>query len=241
MEKEFQVCLALDGIAPQRAFGLSSALGGFVHITKIHEFYHAEGPYIIRALRKARARRIWIDAKVNETPVAAAQCVRAFVGNGADIVTVYAGGGIEMMKAAVAAAFEINVTAEIWAVPLLSSLGQEDIDRDFGQYGGSPTARQIVLNRTSMAQEAGIKTIVCSAEEIEVLSGQDDLREMRLVAVGTRSPGVSPGVQKRSGTPKQAVEAGAKIVVVGSEVTAAPDPIAAFERFLQSIAAPQTE
>lgn len=139
-----------------------------------------------------------------------------------------------MMRAAVAAAEDDleQTLAEIWAITVLTSLDDAEIARI---YGKDRTRFDIVHEFALMAKEAGVWTVVCSAQEVGMLRQSPDLVGMKFVVPGTRSAGVALGQQKRSGTPAQAIADGATYLVAGSQVTKADDPVAAFNTMAAEI------
>ena len=235
-----RICLALDGLSLEDAVSITSRVGNRCYAAKIHDLYDAEGPNVISILKNAGMKRVWVDYKTHDTKDTVGLRVKALVRNGADIITVHASGGVSMMRAAVEAAFSKvefsrneDVPMEIWAVTVLTSLDDGEIHRT---YGKDRTRNQIVLDFALMAREAGIKGLICSAQEVGMLSAHRDLRDMVFTVPGTRSAGVALGQQKRSGTPKQALTAGATYLVAGSQVTKSVDPVAAFDTFAAEIA-----
>ena len=231
---ESRICLALDGLSAERAIVLTSELAPWIYAAKIHDLYDAEGPNIIRLLKKAGAKRLWVDDKLHDTPDTVALRTRALIRNGANIVTVHAAGGIPMMKAAVEAALSEcgDVLAEIWAITVLTSLSPKEVERI---YGKGRTPKEIVLDLALDAREGGMKGIVCSAQEVAMLREWPDFDDKKLVVPGTRSAGVAAGSQKRSGTPAQAIADRASLLVAGSQVTKAKDPVAAFKALATEI------
>lgn len=221
---ESKICLALDGFGGQAAVALVNTPGQRCYAVKIHDLYDEYGPVILMDLRAAGARRIWVDAKLHDTPDTVARRMQALVGNGADIVTVHASGGVPMMRKAVQSARDENPDAEVWAISVLTSLDREEVQRIYHE---APDLQ--VFELASMAREAGVQGIVCSALEVATLSRSPALAGMQFVVPGTRSAGVALGQQKRSGTPRQAVDDGATLLVAGSQVTKAEDPVAAFD------------
>jgi orotidine-5'-phosphate decarboxylase len=229
-----KIILALDGLSSGRAIELIMKLGQRLRAVKLHDLLDFYGPSIIVALKEAGAEVPWVDYKLHDTKDTVALRVRALIKNGAKIITVHASGGIPMMKAAVEATFSESGErlAEIYGITLLTSLDDVEIGRI---YGKDRTREQIVHELALMAHEAGVRTVVCSAMEVKMLKESSDLPEMRFTVPGTRSAGVALGQQKRSGTPKQAIDDGADELVAGSQVTKAEDPVAAFESMASEI------
>lgn len=233
---ESKICLALDDLTTEKSIELTVALAPWLYAVKIHDQYDDQGHSIVKDLRRAGAKRVWVDYKLHDTPGTVAARARALARNGASIITVHTAGGIPMMKAAIDAVFtDCGPAAEIWGITLLTSLGPTDIERDFGKYGNNLTAEQIVVNRALMAKEAGLKTVVCSAQEVGMLRKCSDLAGMRFTVPGTRSVGVAAGQQKRSGTPYQAIIDGANLLVAGSQVTKDKYPVGAFRAMAAEI------
>lgn len=221
------LCLALDGLSINAANRLAEELGSRCHALKIHDLYDAMGSTAVAVISQYGALP-WIDYKLHDTKDTVGLRVKALIGNGARIITVHASGGVPMMKAAIAATLDETgyAFAEIWAITVLTSLDDDEIKRI---YGKDRTREEIVHEFALMAKEAGVRTVVCSAQEVGMLSQSADLAGMKFVVPGTRSAGVALGQQKRSGTPAQASADGATFLVAGSQVTKAEEPVAAFD------------
>lgn len=223
-----KISLALDGLTAARAFELVRQLGKWLRAVKLHDLLDAHGPSILSELKHAGAECLWVDYKLHDTRDTVGLRVEALVRNGAKIITVHASGGVPMMKTAVDATFSgcNEQLAEIYAITVLTSLDDDEIKRI---YGSERTRQQIVHELALMAYEAGVRTVVCSALEVQYLSDAHDLHEMKFVVPGTRSVGVALGQQKRSATPLEAIAWGADELVAGTQVTKAEDPVAAFK------------
>lgn len=231
--KKTPVCLALDGLTIEAALLLASELRNRIHAVKIHDLFDMYGPYVITQLMEIGAPRVWIDHKVHDTKDTVALRVQAHIRNGAQIVTVHASGGIPMMEEAVRATHigKHDAPAEIWATTILPSLDDAEISRI---YGADRTRAQIVFEFATMAKEAGVRTIECSAQEVKTLSESPLLAGMQFTVPDTRSAGVALGQQKRW-TPAQAALDGATFLVAGSQVTKAADATKAFDAFIAGI------
>lgn len=232
-----KICLELDCLSAAQAYRLTRTLGPQCYAVKIRGLLYSQGGRIIGGLSNAGRTKVFVDVKIHDIPGAAAENAMEIACHGAHIISVHAGGGIPMMKAVVN---RLNksfgpAAVSVWAVTLLTSLGPTEIERDFGKYGKNPTAKQIVLNRALMAKEAGVKCVICSPQEVRMLSKHPGLKGMKFVTPGVRSLGANIGDQKRIGTPKQALDDGASLIVVGSQVTEAEDPVAAFNAIMEEI------
>ena len=141
---------------------------------------------------------------------------------GVDILNVHAAGGPAMLKAAVEAARGVNPDTKVIAVTVLTSLADADLDA-VGQRG--PAADQ-VARLAALTRDSGLHGVVCSAHEIASLRaalGPDFL----LVVPGIRPKGADLGDQQRVMGPKEALDAGASILVIGRPIIAAQDPVEA--------------
>jgi orotidine-5'-phosphate decarboxylase len=126
-------------------------------------------------------------------------------------MTVHASGGSEMVRAAVTAAPDIEVTA----VTILTSLSEEELFR----VGFANPALESAVSLAELASAAGARAIVCSPLEISAIRA----------AVGSAITIITPGVrpagtagsddQMRTMTPKSALDAGADYVVIGRPIT----------------------
>lgn len=228
-----KIALALDGLSLEKAARLTVSLGVWLRAVKVHDLLDAIGPLVITVIRGLGGTP-WVDYKIHDTKDTVVLRVKALVRNGAKIITVHASGGVPMMKAAVEATVSDSgdMMAEIWAVTVLTSLDDEEIGRI---YGKDRTREQIVREFALMAKEAGVRTVVCSAQEVRMLSNDPELQGMEFTVPGTRSAGVALGQQKRSGTPAQAIEDGTTCLVAGSQVTKAEDPFEAFKSMAAEI------
>jgi len=229
-----KLCLALDGLSLEASLRLlnTGGFGNLAYAVKVHALLDQDGPRMIGRLREYGAAKIWVDAKLHDTKDTVGYRVAALRNHEADIITVHASGGIPMMREAVKAG---GADTLIWAITVLTSLDDEEIA---AIYGRERTRSQIVNDLAHMAKDAGVDGLVCSAQEVGMLFQDPTLAGLKLVVPGTRSAGVDLGQQKRSGTPRQAIAAGATFLVAGSQVTMSADPSAAFAAMEDEIKGP---
>jgi orotidine-5'-phosphate decarboxylase len=193
------------------------------------EFFSAHGPAGVRAFSDLDLP-IFLDLKFHDIPNTVAGAVRAAASLGVDILNVHAAGGPAMLKAAAEAARTVNPKTKVIAVTVLTSLADADLDL-VGQRG--PAADQ-VMRLAGLTRECGLHGVVCSAHEIKALRaklGEDFL----LVVPGIRPKGADQGDQQRVMGPKEALEAGASLLVIGRPITAAPDPVEAAKAIAASL------
>ena len=190
------------------------------------ELYYAEGPSIVREL-KARGHKIFLDLKLHDIPNTVKKSMAVLSRLDVDMTNLHAAGTIEMMKAAVEGLTREDGTRPLLiAVTQLTSTDQESMERDILI---KEPIDQVVMHYAKTAKNAGLDGIVCSPLE----AGQ--VHETCGNAFLTITPGVrfadgDVGDQKRVMTPAQAKEIGSDYIVVGRPITAAADPVAAYER-----------
>ena len=165
---------------------------------------------------------MFLDLKLHDIPQQVSGAVRAAEQTGASLLTIHAAGGAEMVRAATEAAE--NVT--ILAVTVLTSLDDESLS-DIGMSG---PAEKAVLRLAELALENGAGGLVCSPLEVGALRNRFGARSdggPLLVVPGIRPGGSDAGDQKRTLAPRDAVDRGADLIVVGRPITGASDPAAA--------------
>ena len=210
--------------AEKLALDLTGAAGG-IKLGK--EFFTTHGPAGVHRVRDAADIPVFLDLKFHDIPNTVAGAVRSACRMKSYMMTIHAGGGPAMIRAAVdaaeAGASEHNAPRPlIIAVTVLTSLDQADLNAVGVEASPSDQARRLA----ALAQANGADGIVCSPHEIEVLR-QDLGPDFVLVVPGIRPAGTDAGDQKRIMTPEQAVDLGATHLVIGRPITQAPDPAAA--------------
>ncbi|MGE5926990.1 MAG: orotidine-5'-phosphate decarboxylase [Gemmatimonadota bacterium] len=198
----------LDGLPEARWVKVGSVLMG------------REGPALVARLR-ARGLSVFLDLKWHDIPNTVAGAVAAARDAGIAMATVHTLGGIRMMAAAAAAAEGVAIVG----VTVLTSHDAAGYDRAVGRRGTRLEDEVVRLAGEAMA--AGLAGIVCSPQELHVVSRAVGPGK-RLVVPGIRGPGDAAGDQVRTATPEEAVARGATHLVVGRPIIAAADPRAAF-------------
>jgi orotidine-5'-phosphate decarboxylase len=224
--------VALDVADAPAAVALAEALGDSCPFYKIGgELFTAEGPSIVRTIRD-RGASVFLDLKFHDIPNTVRSAVRSAARLGVRLVTVHASGGLEMLRAAVAAARESNPDCGVLAVTVLTSLNGEALARVWGRPVADLTDE--VLRLAETAAEAGAHGIVCSGLEAR------RVRDRFGDALATLVPGVRLGGgehhdQARVVTPRDAAAAGARYIVLGRTVTAAESPRDAMKAVLADL------
>lgn len=201
------------------------------------ELFVSVGPEIVRTL-KNRQKRIFLDLKFHDIPNTVARATHAAASYGVDLITIHAAAGRSALKSAVVAGGEGAQKGEcsppkLIAITLLTSLSSRDLAFDLKIPVELP---EYALQMALLAQETGLDGAVCSPQEVSQLRqvcGDDFL----LVCPGVRPSWAEAGDQRRSMTPACALKAGADYLVIGRPITSATDPVAAWERICDELAA----
>lgn len=187
------------------------------------------GPEIIKEIRK-KGGRIFLDLKFHDIPNVVAGAVEAAAGFGVEMMTVHTLGGEEMLKAAAKAVEKIKPRPKIFGVTVLTSLE----DKDLKKIGVKGRCFEEVKRLAQMAKKCGLDGIVASAREVKML--QKILPPSFLIVTpGIRPKGKASRDQKRTMTPKEAIQAGSDYLVIGRPITQAKDPRKAVEEIIRDI------
>jgi orotidine-5'-phosphate decarboxylase len=170
--------------------------------------------------------RVMIDLKGHDIPATVANACTRMRPCPPWAVTVHASGGMEMISAAVKALE--GTGTKVLAVTVLTSLAEEDCKEIYNRL-----PMDQVVGMAKLAHDAGADGIVCSPEEVGVLSSMPWGRKMLFVTPGIRSPGKDANDQRRVGTPAEAMKAGATHLVMGRQILGAADPAAEVARLLK--------
>lgn len=235
------IIVALDVPTAARALALAEVLAPVVGAFKIgSELFTSAGLEIVRLIRGTGAA-VFLDLKFHDIPNTVAKAVAAAVRLDVQMLTVHTSGGVEMMRAAEAAAQETARLLErppplVLGVTVLTSLNSQEL----GDVGQAANVGKQVERLASLAAKAGLRGLVCSPLELVGLR-QFLPSDLQLVTPGIRAAGDAAGDQKRTLSAAEAISAGADWLVIGRPICASENPRAAAEEIWQSLAgAPAT-
>lgn len=190
------------------------------------ELFYGEGPDIVRTL-KQRGHRVFLDLKLHDIPNTVKRAMQVLSRLEIDMVNVHAAGAASMMQAALEGLRRPDGTRPLLiAVTQLTSTDQTIMERDLLI---EKPIDAVVSHYAKTAKSAGLDGVVCSpleAQGVHKSCGADFLT----VTPGVRFAGGEHADQKRVMTPAQAKLAGSDYIVVGRPITAASDPVAAYEK-----------
>ncbi len=190
------------------------------------ELFYAAGPDIIREIKK-RGHKIFLDLKLHDIPNTVMKAMKVLSDLDVDMCNLHASGTIAMMEAAIKGLTRPDGTRPLLiAVTQLTSTSQERMEQDLLI---KEPIDKVVMHYASNAKAAGLDGVVCSALEAQKVHdtcGKDFLT----ITPGIRFADGEVGDQVRVMTPEQANKIGSDYIVVGRPITAAADPVAAYER-----------
>jgi len=228
------IICAIDTPDIFHAAALAGKLHGSVGAIKLGlEFFTANGAQGVRPL--AAHFSVFLDLKFHDIPNTVGKAILATADINTFMMTVHTAGGKAMLRAAADTATELaEITGKerpnIVGVTVLTSLDQDDMV----SVGVNDKLHDQVKRLAELAQSAGLDGVVCSPQEIAILRrhcGDDFI----LVVPGIRPAGADKGDQKRTMTPKEAIEQGADYLVIGRPITGAENPKKAAQAILKSL------
>lgn len=221
------VIIACDFASAEKTFEFLDKFTDRKPFVKIGmELFYAEGPSIVKEIKK-RGHKIFLDLKLHDIPNTVKKAMSVLSNLEVDICNLHAGGTVAMMGAAIEGLTRPDGTRPLLiAVTQLTSTNQESMEADLLI---KEPIDQVVMHYAANAKKAGLDGVVCSpleAGKVHDVCGKDFLT----VTPGVRFADGDLGDQKRVMTPAQAKVIGSDYIVVGRPITAAADPVAAYNR-----------
>ena len=230
---ERDVIIACDFSSAEETFKFLDKFEGKKPFVKIGmELYYAEGPGIVREI-KARGHKIFLDLKLHDIPNTVKKAMAVLSRLDVDMCNLHAAGTVNMMRAALEGLTRPDGTRPLLiAVTQLTSTSEETMKSDLLI---DRPLDEVVMHYAECAKTAGLDGIVCSPREagkVHERCGKDFVT----VTPGVRFADGDVGDQVRVMTPAEAKKIGSDFIVVGRPITAAADPVAAYERCIREFA-----
>ena len=224
------VIVACDFASAEATFAFLDKFTGKKPFVKIGmELYYAEGPSIVREIKK-RGHKIFLDLKLHDIPNTVKKAMAVLSNLDVDITNLHAAGATAMMEGALEGLTRPDGTRPLLiAVTQLTSTDQETMERDLMIHA---PIDEVVMHYAATAKKAGLDGIVCSPLEAGKVHERCG-KEFLTITPGVRFADGDTGDQKRVMTPAAAKEIGSDYIVVGRPITAAADPVAAYERCVE--------
>jgi orotidine-5'-phosphate decarboxylase len=222
------VIIACDFSSAEKVYSFLDKFGEKRPFLKIGmELFYKEGQAMVKEL-KNRGHKIFLDLKLHDIPNTVRKAMFNIGAMDVDITNVHAAGGIRMMQEArlglaEGAESQGYQPPKLIAVTQLTSTDQEMLETEL--LIKEPIA-DVVKKYAENAKKAGLDGVVCSPLEAPIMT----LLDLISVTPGIRLLGDSVNDQKRVSTPEGAKKMGSTYIVVGRSITAAEDPLAAYER-----------
>jgi len=219
-----KIIVALDVPTKKQALELVEQLRGQISFFKIGlQLYTAEGPEVVQAVQSAGAK-VWLDLKLHDIPNTVARAVESASALGVQLLTIHLSGGGEMIRAAASAKKD---KMSILGVTVLTS----STDETLHEIGVAGKVNDQVLRLAKLGADNGIDGIVASAHEIKRLRAELG-DKIKIAVPGIRPSWADVGDQKRTMTPREAIDAGADYLVIGRPIIARKNPREAAQKIL---------
>ena len=227
------VIIACDFSSKEQTLNFLDKFTGRKPFVKIGmELFYAEGPEIVRTI-KERGHRIFLDLKLHDIPNTVKKAMSVLRNLDVDMTNVHAAGTVDMMKAAIEGLTREDGTRPLLiAVTQLTSTSEERMQKEL-LIGAS--INDTIIKYAENAKAAGLDGVVCSPLEAAMVKEACG-KEFMTVTPGVRFADGDVGDQVRVTTPERAKEIGSDFIVVGRPITAADDPVAAYERCMREFA-----
>ena len=224
------VIIACDFASGKKTLELLDLFGEHKPFVKIGmELFYAEGPEIVRQI-KARGHKIFLDLKLHDIPNTVKKSMNVLSNLDVDMTNLHAAGGSKMMAGALDGLTREDGTRPILiAVTQLTSTDSETLKNEL--LIDTPMA-ETVMSYAENAKNSGLDGVVCSPLEAAAVHERCG-KGFLTVTPGVRFADGDVGDQKRVMTPAEAKKVGSDYIVVGRPITAADDPVAAYERCIK--------
>ena len=222
-----QIIIALDFDSADKVYAFLDRFGGRKLFVKIGmELYYAQGPEIVREIKK-RGHRIFLDLKLHDIPNTVMKAMRVLSSLDVDMCNLHAAGTREMMEAAVRGLTRADGTRPLLiAVTQLTSTDERALHDQLLIDRPMP---EVVMHYAALAKEAGLDGVVCSPLEAPIVHKSCGASFLT-VTPGVRFADGEKSDQVRVTTPADAKKLGSDYIVVGRPITAAPDPVEAYQK-----------
>lgn len=224
------VIIACDFSSKEQTLAFLNRFEGRKPFVKIGmELFYAEGPEIVREIKR-RGHKIFLDLKLHDIPNTVKKAMAVLSRLDVDMCNVHAAGTVEMMRYAIE-----GLTREDGTRPLLIAVTQltsTSEERMHDELLIDATINETITHYADNARKAGLDGVVCSPLESQIVKSRCG-SDFVTVTPGIRFADAAGDDQVRITTPARAREIGSDYIVVGRPITAAADPVAAYERCLK--------
>lgn len=221
------IICALDTQDLNEAVSWANTLRDKVGMVKLGlEFFAAHGPSGVREVAKCNVP-IFLDLKLHDIPNTVARTIEVIKVLDVEMLTLHISGGTKMLEEALNVVQGTKI--KLIGVTVLTSMSNEDLSG----LGVAREAKSQVILLAKLAKKIGLHGIVCSALEAQEVH-QECGKDFKIITPGIR---MNPGYddQKRTATPKEAINSGADYIVIGRPITESSNPASSVELILKSL------
>ncbi len=221
------IICALDTQDLNKAISLANGLRDKVGMVKLGlEFFAAHGPFGVREVAKCNIP-IFLDLKLHDIPNTVARTIEAIKILDVEMLTLHISGGTKMLKEALSVVQGKKI--KLIGVTVLTSM----INEDLSELGVAREAKSQVILLAKLAKKIGLHGVVCSALEAQEVR-QECGKDCKIITPGIRMNSTHND-QKRTATPKEAINSGADYIVIGRSITKSDNPASSAELILKSL------
>lgn len=221
------IICALDTQDLNKAISLANGLRDKVGMVKLGlEFFAAHGPSGVREVAKCNIP-IFLDLKLHDIPHTVARTIEAIKILDVEMLTLHISGGTKMLQEALSIVQGTKI--KLIGVTVLTSM----INEDLSELGVARETKSQVILLAKLAKKIGLHGIVCSALEAQEVH-QECGKDFKIITPGIRM-NRGHDDQKRTATPKEAINSGADYIVIGRPITESSNPAISAELILKSL------
>lgn len=228
-----RVISAFDKMSWEEAEQQAQEIGQYIGYAKSNSLHQRKGTDGAVATFGENGLYTFVDGKYHDIPETVESHLREVTQSGAALITVHAAGSVPMLKGAVKGRDEgkelitdvfmkssIDRIGGLLGITILTSLDFDDCVSIFGiDKDDIDAKKKKVVEFANMALEAGLDGIVCSAEEVDAIRANSNFDDLLAIVPGITPPfAKKAGDQKATGTPTDAINRGADLIVVGRAI-----------------------
>jgi orotidine-5'-phosphate decarboxylase len=236
MKYNKKIILALDVSDFDNAMGIVNKFQSHIDVFKVgSELFTAVGPKIIEEIN-SMDKKVFLDLKYHDIPNTVSKTASVAAGFGVFMFNIHTLGGLEMMKQTADTLAELSLKKNVprprlLGVTILTSINQKALTDELGI--GLRMKTQ-VKHLAGLALKAGLDGVVASPEDIESIRSHCG-KGFLIVTPGIRPSWAPMDDQKRTMTPKEALNLGADYIVIGRAVLAQTNPISALKKIIEEL------
>lgn len=231
-----RLVLALDAEDFEQAHDLVVSLKDYIGTFKIGmHLFLKEGPKVFKMIHDEGCK-IYFDGKFHDIPTSVAMASKSIVENKVDCYSIHISGGLKMLAASVESIVTYSEQLQqpkpkVFGVTILTSIGQKTLTKELG----IPIKTQDhTFKLAQIAKEAGLDGIATSVCEAKLIKKEFN-GDFTILTSAIRPTWAQVNDQLRVFTPKEAIEAGSDLLLIGRPITQAKEPISAVKLITDEI------